>query len=198
MHCQKILEEVEKDEIFYFHSGGGVTISGGEPLIQIEFVKAILSGCRERGIHTAIETSGHASWDRFLKILPLLDTILIDIKIQNTKRHEELTGHGNELILSNIRKTDQSDFDVELIIRIPLVPGINDSEENLLATAKFCKALRKFKELHILPYHRMGVESYRYLNKKYPLENVKPPKMEMVEEKVERLKKEGITVKLGG
>jgi pyruvate formate lyase activating enzyme len=196
--CQKILEEVEKDEIFYFHSGGGVTISGGEPLIQPEIVKAILSGCRDRGIHTAIETSGHVSWDRFLKILPLLDTILIDIKIHNPRRHQQLTGHSNERILSNIRKIDQSDFDVELIIRIPLVPGINDSEENLLATVNFCKELKKFKELHILPYHRLGVESYRYLNKKYPLENVKPPKMEMVEEKVEWLKKEGITVKLGG
>lgn len=196
--CRQIIKEVEKDEIFYFHSGGGVTISGGEPLIQSAFVKAILTDCRQRGINTAIETSGHAPWDRFLEILPLLDTILIDIKIKNPQRHEELTGHSNRLILSNIRKIDQSDFDVELIVRIPLVPGINDSEENLLETAKFCKTLTKFKELHILPYHKMGVESYRFLNQTYPLEGVETPKIEMVEDKVKRLKKEGIVVKLGG
>lgn len=87
--CSQVLQEVEKDEIFYFHSGGGVTISGGEPLIQIEFVKALLSGCRERGINTAIETSGHVPWETFLEVLPLLDAVLIDIKIRDSKRHKE-------------------------------------------------------------------------------------------------------------
>ena len=197
-YCRHILEEIEKDDVFYFHSGGGVTISGGEPLIQIDFVKAVLTGCRERGIHTAIETSGHVPWETFLEALPLVDAILIDIKTHNSERHKELTGHSNERILSNIKKIDQSDFPVELYIRIPLVPGINDSTENLLATVEFCKGLKKFKELHILPYHSMGVASYRFLHMNYPLENIERPKLEVIEATVERLRNEGIEVKIGG
>jgi pyruvate formate lyase activating enzyme len=196
--CRQVLEEIEKDDIFYFHSDGGVTISGGEPLIQTDFVKAILVGCRERGIPTAIETSGHVPWEKFLAVLALIDAILIDIKIRDSQRHKELTGHGNERILSNIKRIDQSDFPVDLYIRIPLVPGMNDSEENLLATVEFCKGLKKFKELHVLPYHRMGAASYRFLNMSYPLEKIESPSIEMVEAKVERLRQEGIEVKIGG
>jgi pyruvate formate lyase activating enzyme len=196
--CRQVLEEIEKDDIFFFHSGGGVTISGGEPLMQIDFVKAVLSGCKERGIHTAIETSGHVSWEKFLVVLPLLDAVLIDIKTYDAKRHEELTGHGNDRIISNINRIDQSDFPIDLYIRIPLVPGINDSEDNLLATVEFCKDLRKFKELHILPYHRLGVASYRFLDMNYPLQQIESPDIEIIEKKVERLRQAGIEVKIGG
>jgi len=196
--CQTVLEEIEKDDIFYFHSGGGVTLSGGEPLIRIDFVKAVLCGCRERGIHTAIETGGHVPWERFLEVLPFLDAVLIDIKIHDSKRHKELTGFGNELILSNIIKMDRSDFPIDLFIRIPLVPGFNDSEDNLLATAAFCKGLKKFKALHILPYHRLGVESYRYLDMAYPLAEVQSPQVAAIEKKVERLRQEGLDVIIGG
>ncbi len=198
VNCPQILEEIEKDDIFFFHSGGGVTISGGEPLIQIDFVKAVLAGCKERGIHTAIETSGHVSWEKFLAILPLIDAILIDVKTYDSERHEELTGHGNERIISNIRRIDQSDFPIDLYIRIPLVPGINDSEDNLLATVEFCKELKKFKELHILPYHRLGVTSYRFLNMNYPLQKIESPTIEIIEKKVERMRQAGIAVKIGG
>ena len=196
--CPQVLEEIEKDEIFFYHSGGGVTISGGEPLIQLDFVKAVLSECKERGIHTAIETSGHVSWEKFLAVLPLLDAILVDIKTYDSKHHEELTGHGNERIISNIKRIDQSDFPIDLYIRIPLVPGINDSEDNLLATVEFCKELKKFKELHILPYHRLGVASYRFLNMHYPLQEIESPDIEIIEKKVERLRQTGIAVKIGG
>ncbi|MDJ0816927.1 MAG: glycyl-radical enzyme activating protein [Desulfobacterales bacterium] len=198
MSCRQLMEEIEKDDVFYFHSGGGVTISGGEPLIQVDYVKAVLSGCRERGIHTAIETSGHVPWENFEAVLPLIDAILIDIKVHDSGRHRELTGHGNARIMSNIERIDRSGFPIDLYIRIPLVPGINDSEANLLATARYCKGLKKFKELHILPYHRMGVASYRFLDMKYPLEKIESPNIEMIEAKVARLKQEGIEVKIGG
>ncbi len=192
------MEEIEKDDVFYFHSGGGVTLSGGEPLVQVDFVEAVLAGCRERGIHTAIETSGHVPWDKFLKVLPLVDDILVDIKAYDSGRHEKLTGHGNGQILSNLDAIDQADFPVDLYIRIPLVPGINDSGENLSATARFCRGLKRFKELHILPYHRLGVGSYRFLNMDYPLESIESPTIGMIEATVERLKGEGIEVKIGG
>ena len=194
----QILTEVEKDEIFYFHSGGGVTISGGEPLIQVGFVREILEGCRERGIHTAVETSGHVPWENFLVVLPLLDAVLVDVKVHDSRRHRELTGHGNERIMANIKNIDRSDFPVDLFIRIPLIPGINDDEENLSATAEFCRGLKKFKELHILPYHRMGVVSYRYLGMDYPLEETKIPGIEQIEEIAERLRRKNIKVKIGG
>jgi pyruvate formate lyase activating enzyme len=196
--CRQVLEEIEKDDIFFFHSGGGVTISGGEPLIQIDFVKDVLSGCKQGGIHTAVETSGHVSWEKFLAVLPLIDAILIDIKIYDSKHHKKLTGHGNERIISNIKRIDQLDFPIDLYIRIPLVPGINDSENNLLATAEFCKQLKKFKELHILPYHRLGVKSYRFINMDYPLDQIESPTIEVIENKVEKLRQTGIAVKIGG
>lgn len=198
MGCTQIEEELEKDDIFYFHSGGGVTISGGEPLIQAGFVKSILAGCRERGIHTAIETSGHVPWEKFQMVLPLLDTILIDIKIFDSTRHKALTGHGNERILANIIKIDRSDFPVDLLIRMPLVPGINDARENLAATAEFCKGLTKFRALHILPYHRLGIGSYRFLNMKYGLEKIESPKPEAVEMAAKWLRSQDIAVKIGG
>jgi len=196
--CSRVLGEVEKDDVFYFHSGGGVTISGGEPLMQADFVVDLLSGCRRRGIHTAIEPCGHALWEMFQKVLPLVDTVLIDIKIHDSERHKKLTGHGNEQILSNIEKIDQSGFPVDLYIRVPLVPTINDSDENLLTIARFCKKLRKFKELHILPYHRLGVQSYGYLNRSYPLDLIQTPTMERVQAKAKRLSAEGIRVRIGG
>lgn len=196
--AQRIVEELEKDDIFYFHSGGGITLSGGEPLTQSKFARAILAGCRERGIHTAIETSGHVSWERFLEVLPFLDTVLIDIKVLDPERHKELTGYGNELIIENIKKIDRSEFPVDLFIRIPLIPGINDDDANLAATAEFCKSLRKFRELHILPYHKLGVESYRFLARDYSLGTLEISTAELVEEKAERLRQQGIAVKIGG
>ena len=195
---RQIIQEVEKDEIFYFHSGGGVTLSGGEPLVQSEFTKAILSGCKERGLHTAIETSGYVPWAKFLEVLPLLDAVLIDIKVFDPRRHEELTGHSNERIIRNIRKMDKSKFPLDLFVRIPLIPGINDSDENLSATAEFCKGLKKFKELHILPYHRLGMESYAFLNKLYHLKNLQAPSMELVKERAAKLMQKGIAVKIDG
>lgn len=198
IRARRIVEELEKDDIFYFHSGGGITLSGGEPLTQSEFAKAILAGCRERGLHTAIETGGYVSWGRFMEVLPLLDSVLIDIKVLDPERHKELTGHSNELIIDNIRRIDRSEFPVDLFIRIPLLPGINDDDTNLAATAKFCKSLRKFKELHILPYHKLGVESYRFLARDYPLKALETPNAKLVEGKAKMLRQLRIAVKIGG
>ena len=193
-----VLKELEKDDIFYFHSGGGVTLSGGEPLQQLAFAKEILAGCRQRGFHTAIETSGFVPWSHFEETLPFLDTILIDIKVMDPKAHQRVTARSNTTIIENITKIDQSESPVDLFIRIPLVPGINDAEENLLATVKFCKGLKKFKELHLLPYHRMGVESYRFLNRSYELADLPTAELDWVEEKAQWLRRQDINVKIGG
>ena len=193
-----VLKELEKDDIFYFHSGGGVTLSGGEPLQQLAFAKEILAGCRQRGIHTAIETSGFVPWSHFEETLPFLDTILIDIKVMDAMAHRRVTGRSNSTIIENITRIDQDGSFVDLFIRIPLVPGVNDSEENLLATVAFCKQLKKFKELHLLPYHRLGVETYRFLNRPYLLADLPSAELQWVEEKGQWLRQQGISVKIGG
>jgi pyruvate formate lyase activating enzyme len=193
-----VLKELEKDDIFYFHSGGGITLSGGEPLQQLAFAKEILVGCQKRGLHTAIETSGFIPWSHFEATLPYLDTVLIDIKVMDAETHQRITGQSNQPIIENIRKVDESEVPIELYIRIPLVPGINDDEENLRATADFCKQLKKFKELHLLPYHRLGVETYRFLNRSYELDELPSAELKWVEEKAAWIEKLGIPVKVGG
>jgi pyruvate formate lyase activating enzyme len=194
----RIVAEVEKDDIFFFHSGGGITISGGEPLMQADFVRAVLAECRRRGLHTAIETSGHASWGQFEKLLPFLDTVIIDVKAMDPRRHRTLTGQDNALILENLRRLDASDAAVDLFIRIPLIPGRNADPDNLRATGRFCKELRKFRELHLLPYHRLGVASYRLLGRPYALEDLEGPDPAEVEAAAESLRQMGLTVKIGG
>ncbi len=193
-----VLKELEKDDIFYFHSGGGVTLSGGEPLQQLAFAREILAGCRHRGFHTAIETSGFVPWSHFEQTLPFLDAILIDIKVMDEKIHERVTGKSNAAILDNITRIDQDGNPVDLFIRIPLIPGINDSEANLEATVAFCKKLKKFKELHLLPYHRLGVDTYRFLNRPYELDDLPSAEMKWVEDKAAWVEKLGIRVKVGG
>jgi pyruvate formate lyase activating enzyme len=194
----RIVEEVEKDDIFFFHSGGGLTISGGEPLMQADFARAVLAECRRRGLHTAIETSGQASWDQFAKLLPFLDTVIIDVKALDPRRHKALTGQDNALILENIRRLDTAETALDLVIRIPLIPGLNDDPDNLQATGRFCQELRKFRELHLLPYHRLGVESYRLLGRSYALEGLASPDPTAVETAAEILRQMGLPVKIGG
>ncbi len=196
--AESVIKELEKDDIFYFHSGGGVTLSGGEPLLQLEFAKEILAGCRQRGFHTAIETSGFVPWPHFEQTLPFIDAVLIDIKVMDENVHKRVTGKSNATILENITKLDLDANPADLFIRIPLVAGINDSEENLQATVVFCKQLKKFKELHLLPYHRLGVETYRFLNRPYELEGLPSAELQWVQEKADWVKKLGIRVKIGG
>jgi len=196
--ADQVIHEFEKDDIFYFHSGGGVTLSGGEPLLQLDFVKQILAGCRRRGFHTAIETSGFVPWPHFAETLPLLDAILIDIKMMDAVDHERLTGKSNVAILENILRIDRQENPVDLFIRIPLVPGINASAQNLQATVDFCRKLKKLKALHLLPYHRLGVETYRFLNQPYALDDLPGADLQWVEETADWIRKMGIRVQVGG
>ena len=200
MSVREAVREIEKDELFYFHSGGGVTISGGEPLHQPDFVAEVLRECRLRGYHTALETSLHAPYDSIEKILPWLSVLYVDIKHMNPASHRQLVGPDNALILENIRKVDQSGFPLEIFIRIPMVPGANDSDENLRATAAFCQGMRKTKEIELLAYHRLGAETYRYLDMIYPLKDLVPPSPERIVERAAFLagQNPGVPVRVGG
>jgi len=172
MSLDEVVEEVEKDRLFYQHSGGGITATGGEPLMQVGFVRMLLKRCQEKGIHTALETCGYAKWEVFKKVLEHVDLLLYDIKHMDTERHRELAGVGNELILQNAKKVARLGKD--MIIRVPIIPDRNDSVENMEGVAGFARSLRKVNEIHLLPYHRLGESKYDRLGKNYKLKGMEP------------------------
>ena len=185
MTVDQIVKEVEKDRSFYFTSGGGVTIGGGEPLFQAEFTKNILRKCKNRGIHTAIETSGCGPWKDLEEILPYTDWIFYDIKIFDTRKHKKYTGVSNELILDNAMKLSAAirKREIHLIVRIPVVPGVNNSKKNIIQTAEFVKKhMPLAAEIEILKYHSLALGKYEALGEEYLLANaVQPSEEEMLE-----------------
>ena len=168
-----LLHEVEKDEPFYRRSGGGVTVGGGEPTLQHQFVGTFLKRCRERYIHTALESCMYADPRRLESILPHLDLLLCDIKHMNDASHQNLTGVSNRLILENIRMAASR---CNTIIRIPTVPGCNDSEDNIKATALFAARLGSGVEaIELLPYHQFGQHLYEQTDRQYFLTRAEVP-----------------------
>ncbi|MGI9568187.1 MAG: glycyl-radical enzyme activating protein [Desulfobulbia bacterium] len=183
MTDRQVIEQISRDEIFYFFSGGGVTISGGECLTQPDFVKSILEECRARGIDTTMETSLYAPWHSVAKVLPYLNSLYVDIKHSNSAVHKELTGVGTELIWKNLNRIDKLDLRLPLYIRVPLIPGVNDSDTNLRTTLAMVSKLKKARGIELLPYHNLGVSTYEYLGKKYSLKNLWPPSAEYLDER---------------
>lgn len=200
MTVAQAIAEISKDEIFYFHSGGGVTVSGGECLLQPDFVAGVLEGCRLRGINTAIETSLFAPWQSVEKLLPFLNILYVDLKHPESRVHKRIVGVDNDLILANLTRLDQSTLPFELHLRIPLIPGINDADDTLLAALSIANSLKKLREIEILPYHRLGVGTYDQLDRTYQLEDLPTPSKEYIIERTEFLRKQNSTVpiKVGG
>ncbi|MDP2931346.1 MAG: glycyl-radical enzyme activating protein [Chloroflexota bacterium] len=179
MTVEEVFQEVKQDEIFYEKSGG-VTASGGEPLRQATFVKALFERCREAGIHTALETCGFAPAGALEQVLPVLQYCLFDLKHMNPDVHRAYTGQPNDVILDNARKVVESG--VTVLFRSPLIPGINDSQENIKATASFLKELQGDKAcFELMPYHRLGKAKYEALRRPYPLEELKSPEPDYAE-----------------
>ncbi|MEE8567735.1 MAG: glycyl-radical enzyme activating protein [Anaerolineales bacterium] len=158
----------------FWGSQGGVTFSGGEPMFQPEFLLAVLEKCRSNYIHSAVETSAHTNTNVLMEILKRTDWMFIDIKQMNSAAHRAMTGEGNELILHNIEVVASSAWDGRLIIRVPIVPGYNDTVENLQATAAFMARLN-LKEVHLLPFHRLGHSKYEQLDLNYEYKDVPSP-----------------------
>jgi len=195
MTVDQIVKEVEKDRSFYFTSGGGVTIGGGEPLFQAEFTKNILRKCKNRGIHTAIETSGCGPWKDLEEILPYTDWIFYDIKIFDTRKHKKYTGVSNELILDNARKLSAAirKREIHMIVRIPVVPGVNNSKKNIIQTAEFVKKhMPSAAEIEILKYHSLALGKYEALGEEYLLANAVQPSEEKMLEIKESIAKLGL------
>ncbi len=178
---EEILEQVEKDISFYKTSGGGMTLSGGEPLMQPEFSLSLLKEAKRRKIHTCMETAGLISWDKFYPILQELDQLIMDVKCFSSERHKEGTGLGNELILENLKKIREHFPDLPILVRTPVIPGFNDEEEEIRQIAKLTKELNCDYEL--LKYHKLGQPKYESLHRSYPM-----GEEELSEEKFKKLK----------
>ena len=170
MTVARLVTEVKKDEIVFKHSHGGVTISGGEPLFVPGFALKLLRAFKQAGVNTGVDTSGQIPWSGLEPVLPYVDFFLWDIKHMDPQQHKQLTGVSNELILSNARAV--SARHVPLYIRIPLIPGCNDSEANIRATCEFVKGLASVVEVGIMPLHHLGRSRYDSLNLPYPIGNL--------------------------
>jgi len=195
MNTKEVMEEVNKDLAFYDESGGGITISGGEPLMQINFLNELLHECKKEHIHTAVDTSGYAPWGAIEKIKDKVDIFLYDIKIMDNRKHRKFTGVSNKQILANVRRLAENGSN--LMVRFAVISEINDDEDNVTTTAKFIVSCG-IERICLLPYHRAGIEKYRNLGRGYRLETTKPPqdqKLSLIKEQLEAF---GLAVTIGG
>lgn len=198
---EDVMKEVLSDKDFYDRSGGGITISGGEALMQWEFALEIFKECRKNGIHTCLESSLHYKSSALDHIFPYTDLVISDIKHMDDSVHKKYTGVGNKLVMDNIKKT--VDMGMPLILRIPVVPGVNDTIENISNTSDFIltELGNKVLQIQLLPYRQLGVEKYQTLGMKYPMEGVEQPEREVWEKNilqlVELMKSKGIPAAAG-
>jgi len=181
MSVEQLMAEIRKDSIFYFHSGGGMTLSGGEPLVHADFAAELLQCARYEGISTAIETSLCVPYSQVEKVLPHLDIIYADIKHIDPDKHKEYCGMDNAVILDNIRRVDARADGIKFVLRFPVIPGINDDLATLHGIGAFCAGLRNLSCVQLLPYHRLGLDTYRKMGRSYSLEAIRPPGEEHME-----------------
>lgn len=191
-----VMSEIRKDMAYYHRSGGGVTLSGGESLCQPEFARAILAMCKEYGLHTAIESTACAPFENIEKILPYLDLYLMDIKHMDAEKHKAFTGKSNELILENAVKLAKAAK--ELIIRVPVIPTFNNTPEEIRAIARFASTLPNVRELHLLPYHRLGQDKYEGLGREYTLKHIEPMTDAYMENLLRVAEQSGLRCQIGG
>jgi pyruvate formate lyase activating enzyme len=193
-----ILEILEKDRIFLQQSDGGVTFSGGEPMMQHEFLLDALKTCKAQGYHTAVDTSGFAAPENFIAIIPFTDLFLFDLKHLDAARHLEFTGASNIGILDNLDMLVKSGK--ELMIRIPVIPAKNDDMENLTAVRELIISLKceNLRKINLLPFHRIGKSKYRRFNLPYRMNDTEQPSPERMRELKKFFEETGIKVKIGG
>jgi pyruvate formate lyase activating enzyme len=180
MTVEQVLGVVERDRPFYEGSGGGVTVSGGEPLLQPHFTAGLLSAAKRRGLHTVLDTCGHASWESFERLRRDVDLFLYDLKLVDPTRHRRYTGVGNRRILANLRRL--SELGHRIVLRMPVVPGITDDPENVQAVRALAAGLPQLARVELLPYHRTGVGKYLRLDRKYRLLHTDSPTRERMDE----------------
>ncbi|MCX6303100.1 MAG: glycyl-radical enzyme activating protein, partial [Bacteroidia bacterium] len=193
-----IIKILDKERIFIDESGGGVTFSGGEPLLQTEFMTEALKACRENGYNTAVDTSGYSPSENFKAVFPYTDLFLFDIKHMDDTRHIELTGVSNSLIMSNFKLILDSGKDI--FIRVPVIPGLNDEPENLRKLKEFLVSSKtdNLKKISLLPFHKIGKSKYNKFNIPYRMNDVELPSRQRMNELKEYFSDIGIKVQIGG
>jgi len=196
--AKEVFEEVDKDAVFYERSGGGVTLSGGEPLAQPEFAIEILRLCKNAGIHTAIETCGHAPWETMERVLKVVDLVLYDLKHMDPVEHRKVTGVSNALLLENLKRIYHGS-QVALAIRIPVIPGFNDTPQNMEAIVSFIlKDLDASVPVHLLPYHRLGDSKREQMESSQPSLGIVSPSDEDMEKLIGYFESQGLKAVIGG
>ena len=195
MRVDDVLAEIEKDRIFYDESGGGVTFSGGEPLMQPEFLEALLLACRARGLHTTVDTCGMASPEILLRIAPVVDLFLFDLKLLDGEQHARYVGVPNDLILTNLELLARGAHPV--IVRFPVIPGINDDAAHGARMISFLAGLG-LRRIDLLPYHKIAQDKYHRLQLEYRLEGVEPPSEARMQELAACFERAGFAVRIGG
>lgn len=191
---EEIIAEVMKDEAFYENSGGGMTLSGGEPMFQFDFTYELLKRAKENGLHTCIETCGFAKWEQYEKIADLVDIFLFDYKETDPGKHKEFTGVTNELILENLKKLDEKGC--KTVLRCPIIPGLNDTDEHFTGIAKTANCLKNVLEINIEPYHPLGKGKSEMLGKEYFSDDLSFADDNAVKEWIEKISSQTeITVK---
>lgn len=196
MTVVEVMEEVLKDRIFYEDSQGGVTISGGEPLMQPQFLKSLLTALHEAGVHTALDTTGFGCTDHLLAAAKLADLVLYDLKAFDEQRHRELTGVSNHNVLANLSALSETHRNVW--IRLPFVPGFNDDLVELRKIAEFVSKLRCVTLVNLLPFHRSGLHKYERLGQLHGLHGVEVPNEQMLERAADVFREFKMSVKIGG
>jgi pyruvate formate lyase activating enzyme len=193
---EDIFQEIKKDIRFYRDSGGGLTVSGGEPLFQPDFTIELLKRCQAEGIHTSIETCGYGDQTSLEEVLKYTSLVLFDVKLIDPSLHKQATGQSNSIILHNLRLARATG--TPLITRVPLIPGFNDSEKEITAIAHTIADTGKQKEVHLLPYHKWGIAKYQQLDREYPLNNLERPTQEKIQKCKDILESCGFICKITG
>ena len=180
MTVDQVLDEVEQDTSFYHESGGGITVSGGECLLQPEFTAALLAAAHERGFNTAIETAGNVPWGFMEHVLPHVDVMLHDHKCTDPVRHKKWTGVDNSRILANFKQAYETFPNTRFVARTPVIPGVNDDEDHIRAVLAFIRPYKNVINYQLLPYHRFGESKYNYLGRVYELADFESPTSETI------------------
>jgi pyruvate formate lyase activating enzyme len=193
MSVEEVFTEIEKDSIFYEESGGGVTLSGGEPLAQPEFLIKLLTLCKKEGIHTTLDTCGYAKQELIMRVIDLVDLYLYDLKHMDDEKHLKYVGVSNKPILKNLKLLKEKN----VIVRFPLIPKINDNVKNIQEMGDFLSN-NGFKEVNILPYHKAGSEKIPRLNRPSEVYTFESPDEENLDKIKKILDEFGLKVKIGG
>ncbi len=196
VNVNELMEEIKKDIPYYDESGGGVTFSGGEPMMQVDFLYELLHACKMEELHTTVDTSGYCSYESFEKINDLVDLYLFDLKLIDEEKHRMYTGVTNKNILNNLTKLTEDEN--EVYVRIPIVPNLTDTEKNINDSIEFLKKLNRIKKVDILPFHKMGSNKFQKLDIPDFHKHTETPPEEQMNELKNRFESAGFSVKIGG